>query len=136
MSRISEAKITVKVEVNPTEDINKVRIAVQKVLGDIPLNIIEDKDRKYLVGKAEGIEALSKFHELLRRERILDAARKVILRSVREGTITFFLNKQVAFAGHISFSQPEGESPLGPIQIQILCDRPRELIDWLTLKTT
>ena len=43
-----------------------------------------------------------------------------------------FLNKQVAFAGHISFSAPEGESPLGPIRLSIEAQDPVDVIDWLT----
>jgi uncharacterized protein len=45
--------------------------------------------------------------------------------------MTFFLNKQAAYAGHVSFSAPEGESPLGPIQVMIETDHMEELIDWL-----
>ena len=123
------------VDVNPTEDPNKVRVAVEKVLGGIPLEIIKDGDRKRLVGKFEGREALSRFYDLLRREQILDAARRVLFNGIQENTICFYLNKQVAYAGHISFSQSVGESPLGPIQIEIETDNPRAVIDWLTPKT-
>jgi len=28
------------------------------------------------------------------------------------------------------------ESPLGPIKVQIKCENPKELIDWLAPKTT
>jgi len=128
-------EVKVEVEVNPTEDANKVKIAVQKVLGDINLKLIEEGDYKRLFGKAEGLEALTKFYNLLRRELILDAARTVLLRGIRGKSIIFYLNKQVAYVGHISFSQPYGESPLGPIRVEIQCDDPRSLIDWLTPKT-
>ena len=45
--------------------------------------------------------------------------------------IVFFLNKQAAYAGHVSFSAPEGESPLGPIQVVIETENPEQVIDWL-----
>ena len=135
MSEAGNVKIYVDVEVNPTEDSNKVQVAVQKVLGPIHLEKIDEKDRTYLKGTAEGLEQLSAFQELLRKERIRDAARRVLLSGLGGNTITFYLNKQVAYAGHISFSQPEGESPLGPIQVEVQCDNPRKLIDWLTPKT-
>jgi predicted RNA binding protein with dsRBD fold (UPF0201 family) len=76
-----------------------------------------------------------RFYDLLRRERILDAARKVLFRGIQGKKIVFYLNKQVAYVGHISFSQPYGESPLGPIRVEIQCDDPQSLIDWLTPKT-
>jgi predicted RNA binding protein with dsRBD fold (UPF0201 family) len=135
MNGAENLKITVEVDVNPTEDPDKVQVAVQKVLGNLILKKVNGKDQARLVGCAEGLESLSAFHELLRKERILDAARRVLFKGLRGDTVTFYLNKQVAYVGHISFSQSEGESPLGPIRVEVQCDRPRELIDWLTPKT-
>jgi len=134
MNRADKIEFTVTVEVNPTEDPDKVKVAVYKVMGELKLEAMED-DGKRLIGKAEGIEALSRFHHLLRRERILDAARKVLFKGLRGNTITFYLNKQVAYVGHVSFSQPVGESPLGPIHVEIQCENPQELINWLAPKT-
>lgn len=136
MSRIGgDVEVKIVAEVNPTEDENKVRVAIQKVFGDIDLQSVEEEGYRRLVGKAKGIESLARFHELLRRERILDAARTVLLRGIQGNKITFYLNKQVAYVGHISFSQPYGESPLGPIGVEIQCDDPQSLIDWLTPRT-
>lgn len=135
MSEFSDVKITVEVEVKPTEDPDKVKIAVQKVLGDLCLEKVDCNSQFRLVGSAEGPEALSVFYDLLRKERILDAARRMLFKGLKDKTVTIYLNKQAAYVGHISFSQPEGESPLGPICIKIQCSGPKELIDWLTPKT-
>ncbi|MBS7634981.1 hypothetical protein KEJ34_05765 [Candidatus Bathyarchaeota archaeon] len=133
MSRIGgDVEVKIVAEVNPTEDENKVRVAIQRVFGDIDLQSVEEEGYRRLVGKVKGIESLARFYELLRRERILDAARTVLLRGIQGNKITFYLNKQVAYVGHISFSQPYGESPLGPISVEIQCDDPQSLIDWLT----
>lgn len=132
---VGRVEVKVEVEVNPTEDADKVRVAVQKVLGNINLEFVGEGEYGRLIGKAEGLEALTRFYDLLRRERILDAARTVLLRGVQGKKIVFYLNKQVAYVGHISFSQPYGESPLGPICVEIECDDPHSLIDWLTPKT-
>jgi len=126
--------VEVGVELNPTEDQEKVITAVNRVFGDLKLEAQREGDRIFLIGRAEGTAALEKFRDLLRRERILAAARSVMFKGMKGKTITFYLNKQVAFVGHISFSQPEKESPLGPITVKILCDNPREFIDWLTPK--
>ena len=134
MSGVSKIKVTVDVEVNPTEDIDKVRVAVHRVLGELQLESVKEGGTR-LTGESEGIEALLRFHDLLRRERILDAARRVLFKGLRGNIITFYLNKQVAYVGHISFSQSVGESPLGPICVEIQCDRPRKIIEWLTPKT-
>jgi len=131
-------KIIVKVyaDVNPTEDPNKVQVAIGKMLGGIPLEIVQDGDRERIVGKSEGVEALLRFHDLLRREQILDAARKVLFKGIQGNIISFYLNKQVAYVGHISFSQSVGESPLGPIHVEIESENPRAVIDWLAPKTS
>ena len=68
---------------------------------------------------------------IVQRDRIRAAARSVLRRSVEDSRIIFFLNKQAAYAGHVSFSAPEGESPLGPIRIIIELEKPEEMIDWL-----
>lgn len=119
----------------PTEDPEKVMTSINRMFGDLKLEVREEGDREFLVGSSEGIDSLEKFHDLLRRELILAAARRIMFKGLEEKTITFYLNKQVAFAGHISFSQAERESPLGPIEVKIYSENPRELIDWLTPKT-
>jgi predicted RNA binding protein with dsRBD fold (UPF0201 family) len=136
MSNISgNVEVRIEAEVNPTEDENKIRVAIQRVFGDIDLQSVEEGEYRRLVGKAKGVESLARFYELLRRERILDAARTVLLRGIQGNKILFYLNKQVAYVGHVSFSQPYGESPLGPIRVEIQCDDPQSLINWLAPKT-
>ena len=78
--------------------------------------------------------SLEKFRMILQRDRIRAAARSLLRRSVEGNRIVFFLNKQAAYAGHVSFSAPEGESPLGPIQVIVETENPEELIDWLAGK--
>lgn len=133
--KTSDVIIEVKAEVKPTEDPEKVMISINRVFGDLRLEAREEGDREFLVGRSEGMDTLEKFRDLLRRELILNAARRIMFKGLEGKTITFYLNKQVAFAGHISFSQAERESPLGPIEVKIHSQNPRELIDWLTPKT-
>jgi len=133
---MDRVKVYVEAEVNPTESEEKVRRAIENVLGNINLKLKPSHKGSILVGEEENLESLSKLYNLLRRERIRDAARTVLFKSLKDNTISFYLNKQAAFAGHVSFSEATGESPLGPIHIRITCDKPRELIDWLAPKTT
>ncbi|MDH5811072.1 MAG: RNA-binding domain-containing protein [Candidatus Methanomethylicaceae archaeon] len=129
-----EAKVIVQVELNPTEDESKVIRALSNLI-DVPsFTKHAHGNRAYIVLEGDA-SLLSKLRALLRRERILDAARKVMLAGVEGSTITFHLNKQVAYAGHVSFCMPEGESPLGPITFHIKTEDPKLLIDWLATKT-
>ena len=80
-------------------------------------------------------EPLIKLQNLLRRERIRAAARIAMLEGADRKTLTFYLNKQVAFAGHVSFAKETAESPLGPIKVKIACENPKEIVNWLTSET-
>jgi predicted RNA binding protein with dsRBD fold (UPF0201 family) len=122
--------------VNPTEDEVKVRRAIENMFNNLEFEIKVLKRGSLLTAKANGLEGLTKLHNLLRRERIRDAARSVLFRGIGDRSIIFYMNKQVAFAGHVSFSQPVGESPLGPIKVEIECANTHELIDWLAPRTT
>ena len=77
---------------------------------------------------------LSLIRDKLRQQRIRDSARKILLKNMDENSVSFFLNKQAAFAGRIHFiKDPEQEDFLGPITITIISDNIQEIIDWLTL---
>jgi len=132
---MDEIKVYVEVEVNPTESEEKVKRAIENVLGNLQTKIKLKNKGAILTAEGKGIESLTKLYNLLRRERIRDAARGVLFEGLNGNTITFFLNKQVAYAGHLSFSKEVAESPLGPIKVKIKCENPRQLIDWLTPKT-
>ena len=132
---MEEIIVHVETEVNPTEDEAKVKRAVENVFTNAEFETKPLKRGTLLTAKTNAIEGLTKLCNLLRRERIRDAARTVFLRGISGHTITFCLNKQVAFAGHVSFSQPTGESPLGPITVEIKCANPHEIIDWLAPRT-
>ena len=133
---MNEIEILIETEVNPTEDIEKVKAAIENVFGTVKYEVKELHKGKLLIAKTKGASGLTKFYNLLRRERIRDAARTVLFEGTNEKSVTFYLNKQVAYVGHISFCKPVAESPLGPIRVQIKCENPKELIDWLAPKTT
>ena len=123
--------VRIEVFVNPTEDLDKVKKAVNNMFGTLEFNIKPGTDGCVYVSKNRGYETLIRFHDLLNREMILAAARKILRNEMTEESVIFYLNKQVAFAGHVSFSQQTSESPLGPIKVQIYCDNPKKIIDWL-----
>ena len=129
---MDEITVHVETEINPTEAEEKVKMAVANLFGTIVTETKASHVGSMLTAESRGREALDNFRNVLRRDRVRDAARRVFYAGSREKSIRFFLNKQVAFAGHVSFSQETGESPLGPIKVVIECENPRELIVWLT----
>jgi len=101
--------------------------------GDVEVRQIDKWSGQVIIdGKDQS--SLERFRMILQRDRIRAAARSLLRRSVEGNRIVFFLNKQAAYAGHVSFSAPEGESPLGPIQVILETENPEQLIDWLAGK--
>ena len=109
----------------------KVKSSVENLFGAVTFKVKSRTWGQLLVAETRGTEGLTKLANLLKREQILAAARKVLRNGTNETSVTFYLNKQVAYAGHVSFSQQTAESPLGPITVKISCDNTRKLVDWL-----
>lgn len=126
---------TITVEIKPTENSKKIEKAISNFFNYISLNTVSKLGKNYLIAKIEGRDGLIKFNERLRQERILNVAKTVLSKSLRENSITFYLNKQVAYVNHISFCEQTNESPLGPIRVEIRCDDASQLINWLTMRT-
>jgi len=133
---MDEISVQVEADINPTENEEKVKRAIENMFSNLELEVKPQKQGSLLVGRGRSMDTLTKLYNLLRRERIRDAARGALYEGLSGKSIFFYLNKQVAYVGHVSFSKPVGESPLGPIKVEIQCDNPRELIEWLAPRTT
>ena len=132
---MEKVTITVETEIHPTEDEEKVKTAVNNVLSNADITIKSNGKSSALYAKAQGKESLNKFRNMLRNDRIRDAARKMLFKSTHGTTIVFFLNKQVVFANHVSFCERTGESPQGPLKVTIETENPQQLVEWLAEKT-
>ena len=128
--------ITITADIHPTEDPEKVKFAITNLFSPPSITLLDTQGIQQLIGTITHQSDLHKFYTRLREERILGAARRWLRQNLHDTTITFCLHKQAAFSNRISFCAPEGESPLGPIQVNITCDNPRAFIDWLTPRTT
>ena len=129
---MNRVEVTAEAVVNPTEDPAKVEKALRAILKEGSIERLDFGRRSFLLRvKANGLESLAPLKGLLRQDRIRDAARSILFSGIAGKTIRFHLNKQVAYIDHVSFSQPSGESPLGPISVEISCDDPESVIDWV-----
>ena len=133
---MDEISVQVEADINPTENEEKVKRAGENMFSNLEWKVKPQRQGSLLVGRGRGMDTLTKLYNLLRRERIRDAARGALYEGLNEKSIIFYLNKQVAYVGHVSFSKPVGESPLGPIKVEVECDNPREVIEWLAPRTT
>jgi len=129
---MNDVEIEAEALIYPTEDPGKVEKAIKMVFPTCSMTLEkQSEEERVLRAREHGKEALIPLQSLLRRDRIRDAARSVLMSGISNNTITFHLNKQVAFVGHISFSMPNAECPLGPITVKIICENPIGLVEWL-----
>lgn len=124
-------KIEVEAEVRPTEDVEKVKRAVENVYsGD--LVVVGGEGYSFIKGMSMDLRSLEPLRKLIRLQQIEPAAKSYLLRRVSDGELTILLHKQAAFASKISFIDDVRESPLGPIKITIIGENLEEVVEYLT----
>jgi len=127
--------VHVEAQVNPTEDEEKVKTAIGNIVGNPTFTSTPAFRGSIINAEATGQESLTKFRIMIHNDRVRDASRKLLYRAIEGNKISFYLNKQVAFAGHVSFSEESGESPLGPLRVTIETSSPTQLVEWLAEKS-
>ncbi|AFZ71160.1 hypothetical protein Calag_1456 [Caldisphaera lagunensis DSM 15908] len=132
---MENGKIIVEAELRPTEDEEKVIKAINNVFTCENMEITDQGDYKIIRCSSNSYKSLNKFHELLRRQAILDAARSYFFKRIKGNKLLILLHKQAAYSGKISFISWDEESPLGPIKIIIESKDINSVIDWLSPQT-
>ena len=120
--------IRIKARLQPTEDPERVIKAITKLFGDIQLNI--DPDEYLISGKLSEIYQLKELRSRIAQDRIRTTIKNTLTRWADEDYLSFGLNRQAAYAGHVSLNLTN-EDPMGPIQVQIRGDV-LEVIDFLS----
>ncbi len=128
-------RIVVEADIRPTEDPEKVLKAISTFFEPDTINIVGSKGTKRAIAVSYTLKSLQKLRYLLRAERILDAARKVMRKGLREDKLVFYIHKQAAYVGKVSFVSGDNESPLGAIVVTIEHPDPKRVIDWLAPPT-
>jgi predicted RNA binding protein with dsRBD fold (UPF0201 family) len=101
----------------PTEDPLKVSKAIRTLFGDIPLQIGEYE----ISASLKGIESLGNLRSVIAQERIRDTLKNVFARWSKDDFLSFGLNRQAAYSGHVSLNL-QNEDPMGPIRVEIKGD--------------
>ncbi len=105
---VRHVEVIIETEIHPTENVDKVVQAVKNIFPDAEIEIEDGK----LFAKARD---LSRFRDLLRRQRILDTARSEILKGRRNNEIVIYLNKQTATVSKVNFC--DENAVLSPIRV-------------------
>jgi predicted RNA binding protein with dsRBD fold (UPF0201 family) len=116
--------------VSPSEDPSKVLAAAKNVFPECAYEV--EKVQDGFVLRSRGMACLEKIRDQLRDRHVRAAANRLILR-MRDGPrLNVLLNRQAAAAGVIALCTSATESPLGPLVLQIDCDDPESVIEWLS----
>ena len=118
--------VRISCPVFPSEDPEKVKKAVLNIFPGVALDISEDMIRSEAAG-------MDHFGEQIRRQRILDTARSVMIKGRRGESTYFDLNKQAAYVGKISFV--DGKAVLGTIKVSVEAEDITLFIEMLAPRT-
>ena len=82
-AEMDEVTVHVEAEINPTESEEKVKAAVTNILGNASISVKPDGKLSILTAEAKGQESLVKLRNILRSDRVRDASRKALFRSIK-----------------------------------------------------
>ena len=113
--------------VNPSEDSEKVKLAISNVMVDAAY---EYKDGS-IKATSRSLRSLSRIQETIQSRRINRVYRRQMRFNTKGDTTWFYLNKQAAFVNVIAICDEAEESPMGPIKVIIHSQDIERVIDWL-----
>ncbi len=114
-----------KVMINPTEDLDKVLKALSNILDYDEIEIDDD----YIVVTG-GEDSLLRLKELLKKRRIRNTVRKILMKELQDEVIIFKLSKQAAYAGIVNIIG-EDLSALGEINVRIETNNVNSFLNWI-----
>jgi len=125
-------KIEAYAAVKPSEDPEKVRLAVSHVILDTNFKY-EDGSIK---ATSKDLQSLAKIYDTIRSRRVTRTYRRQMRYNTHGDTTWFYLNKQAAYVDVIAICEEAEESPLGPIKIILHSTEIQKVIDWLVPEFT
>ena len=123
-------KTTIKIfcQINPSEDPEKVKIAVNNIFPEIELEISDTE----IKGKTNNFSILSKISKSIHENNTKNTYQR-ILKNNNDGESTwFYLNKQAAFVNTVALCSEANESSLGPIKIILRSNDVEQVINSIT----
>ncbi len=121
--------VEINAEVNFTEDPEKVVKAILNIFPKASIKVGESE----VVGFVSSLEGLEKLRMMIRSRRIRSTVRMLFSKNISANSITFYINKQAAYMGRLSFYEAGELMALGPIKVRIDAENVEELINWFTM---
>lgn len=117
--------------VNPSEDPEKVQLAVSQVLPDADYQYKEGS----IKATSNDMGCLQKIQETIKKHRTNRVYRRQMRYNTKGDTTWFYLNKQAAFVDVIAICEEADESAMGPIKIILHSKNIEKIVDWLAPET-
>jgi predicted RNA binding protein with dsRBD fold (UPF0201 family) len=125
-------RVSIRAEVKPTEDEEKLLKAVKKIFPEVDFRLVEMHDRRFFIGESSELSSLKYVKENWRRRRVRSTAARLLREAARPGMLYMRLSKQAAYVGVASILDFDEEPAVGSIEVEIETSDPEELIKWLT----
>ena len=123
-------KTTIQVfcQINPSEDPEKVKLAVNNIFPEMELEVSDTQ----IVGKTNNFSVLSPISKSIHEKNIKNTYQR-ILKNNNDGDSTwFYLNKQAAFVNTVALCSEANESSLGPIKVILRSNDIEQVIESIT----
>ena len=123
-------KTTIQIfcKINPSEDPEKVKLAIINIFPDLTLEIT-DTD---ITGKTNNIQILSQISKTIRENNIKKTYQRILKNNSNSDSSWFYLNKQAAFVNTVALCSEANESSLGPIKVILRSNDIEQVIDSIT----
>ena len=123
-------KTTIQIfcEINPSEDPEKVKLAVNNIFPDLTLEMT-DTD---ITGKSNNIQILSQISKSIHENNIKKTYQRILKNNSNSDSSWFYLNKQAAFANTVALCSEANESSLGPIKVILHSNEIEQVINSIT----
>ena len=123
-------KTTIQVfcQVNPSEDPEKVKHAINNVFPDMELEISDTQ----ITGRTNNFSVLSPISKSIHEKNIKKTYHRILKNNSDNDSTWFYLNKQAAFVNTVALCSEANESSLGPIKVILRSNDIEQVIESIT----
>ena len=115
-------------QVSPSEDPEKVKLAVNNIFPEIDLETSETQ----IVGKTNNFSVLSQISKSIHEKNSKNVYQRILKNNYDGNSTWFYLNKQAAFVNTVALCSEANESSLGPIKVVLRSNDIEQVIESIT----
>ncbi|MEM2198307.1 MAG: RNA-binding domain-containing protein [Nitrososphaerota archaeon] len=125
-------RVSVRAEVFPTEDLERVLRAVRRIFPTLEFRVLEEGGRVFVEAEATELSALKYLKENWRMRRVRSAVGRILRSASSAGVVRARLSKHAAYVGMASLLDEDERPGVGEISLEVETEDVEGLIKWLT----